>query len=81
MHCSCVFVLKFDTNARNGFYTHSLCLTQHPIDTIYCNLMQMQMQTQTQTQTHRDSVNEALVRNDKTVSMRKEFLYSVDKAN
>ena len=43
--------------------------------------MQMQTQTQTQTQTHTDSVNEALVYNDKTVSMRKEFLYSVDKAN
>ena len=28
------FCLQFDTNAKNGFYTHSLHLTQHPIDAI-----------------------------------------------
>ena len=29
------FCLQFDANAKNGFYTtHSLHLTQHPIDTM-----------------------------------------------
>ena len=26
------FCLQFDANAKNGFYTDSLHLTQHPID-------------------------------------------------
>ena len=28
------FCLQFDANAKNGFYTHSLRLTQHPTDTM-----------------------------------------------
>ena len=33
----CVFMrfcLQFDANGKIGFYTHSLRLTQHPIDTM-----------------------------------------------
>ena len=33
----CVFMrfcLQFDANGKIGFYAHSLCLMQHPIDTM-----------------------------------------------
>ena len=29
------FCLQFDASAKNGFYTHSLHLTQHPIDIMF----------------------------------------------
>ena len=28
------FCMQFGANAKNGFYTHSLHLMQHPIDTM-----------------------------------------------
>ena len=50
------FFIQFASNAKNGFYTHSLRLTQHPIDAM------LQFDANANAHTHVDaSVNGPLV--------------------
>ena len=50
------FCLQFDTNAKIGSYTHSLRLTQHPIDA----MLQFDANAHEDANAYMHTVNEAL---------------------